>query len=93
MAVDAEELVIRPFREVVQRGNEAVDNAEQVFEEEGDGQCHDVVARRLAKAGQILRKEGERALKKLQPLWDDQAAKHGEGFKTLMADNGKLQRR
>lgn len=88
MALDAEELVIRPLREVVQRGNEAITKAGDAIEE-NKSQGHDATAIGLAKAGQILRKEGERALHRLQPLWDAQVAKHGDGFKRLVVHDGK----
>src|SRR5690349_23978946 len=82
MAVDIEELIIAPFREVVKYGKEAVANAEAVADNGGD------ISQRMAKAGKAVLREGERALKRLQPLWDDQVEKHGDAFKASMNKNG-----
>ncbi len=81
MAIDIEELILAPFREVVDRGKEAVANADS------DDDENDTV-KRLSKAGKAVVREGERALKRLQPLWDDQVAKHGDTFRAAMARNG-----
>lgn len=83
MAVDVEELIISPFREVVERGKEAVTNAEEAQDEYPDQ------AKQMMKSAQIVSKEGERALKRLQPLWDSQVEKHGDVFKEMIGDNGK----
>lgn len=82
MGVDAEELIIRPFREVVERGAEAVANAEA---DDADPE----VAEGLAKAARAVVREGERALKKLQPIWDGQVEKYGDAFKDAMIQQGK----
>jgi hypothetical protein len=88
MAVDVEELIIAPFREVVDRGKDAVNNAEAAAHGDDD----DETAKRMAKAGKALVREGERALKRLKPLWDDQVEKHGDIFKTAMGKNGRCLR-
>lgn len=82
MAIDAEELIIRPFREVVERGKEAVVNAGAAAEEDEE------VSQRMGKAANAVVREGERALKRLQPLWDGQVEKYGDAFKEGMAKNG-----
>jgi hypothetical protein len=84
MAIDIEELILAPFREVVDRGKDAVANADAAAEDDDE---NDTV-KRLAKAGKAVVREGERALKRLQPLWDDQVAKHGDTFRAAMARNG-----
>ncbi|CAK7211538.1 hypothetical protein SCUCBS95973_001149 [Sporothrix curviconia] len=92
MGVDAEELIVRPFREVVERGTEAVANAESY--DEGDG--GDVDAETLAemvKAGRAVVREGERALKRLQPVWDGQVEKYGDAFKDAMLQQDDIERR
>lgn len=86
MAVDIEELIIAPIREVVDRGKEAVANAESADDRDDDA---DDTAKRMAKAGKALVREGERALKRLQPLWDDQVKKYGDAFRTAMDKNGE----
>lgn len=83
MAVDVEELIITPFREVVERGKEAVANAEEAQNDDPEQ------AKQMMKSAMAITKEGERALKRLQPLWDSQVEKHGDTFKDIIADNGK----
>ncbi|GKT96573.1 SH3 domain-containing protein [Colletotrichum tofieldiae] len=81
MAVDVEELIILPFREVVERGKEATTNAEEAQNEDPEQ------AKQMMKFATMITKEGERALKRLQPLWDNQVEKHGDMFKEIIADN------
>ncbi|KAH0429786.1 SH3 domain-containing protein [Colletotrichum camelliae] len=84
MAVDAEELIIAPFQEVVDRSKEAIENAEKV---QGD---NSELAVQMMKSAQMVFREGERALKRVQPLWDSQVAKHGDSFKDAVGDNDEL---
>ncbi|OHE99506.1 hypothetical protein CORC01_05306 [Colletotrichum orchidophilum] len=84
MAVDVEELILYPFREVVERGEESAKNAHEAHEEEPE------LAREMAKSASAITKEGQRALKRLQPLWDSQIEKHGDNFKDTIADNNDL---
>lgn len=82
MGIDAEVLILGPFKEVVERGREAVSNA-------GDAGDEDVERSKLMlKAAQGIVKEGERALKRLQPLWDNQVEKYGDAFKNGVSQNG-----
>ncbi|KAK8127774.1 hypothetical protein PG984_008882 [Apiospora sp. TS-2023a] len=84
MPVDAECFVIHPFQELVKIAKEAAANAEA-------GQSDDPErSRRMLKSAQGLVKEGERALQKIQPLWDAQVDMHGDAFKSGIRDNGKL---
>lgn len=82
MAVDVEELIIRPFREAVLLGKDAVAKAEEAADED------EHLSSRMLKASQAIIKEGERALKRLQPLWDGQVEKYGDAFKDTLAQNG-----
>ncbi|KAF6830948.1 sh3 domain containing protein [Colletotrichum musicola] len=84
MAVDVEELIIAPFREVVARGKEAAANAEAAREEDP------ALVQQMMKSAQAVSKEGERALKRLQPLWDGQVEKHGDCFKDMIGDSDDL---
>lgn len=84
MGLDAETLILGPFREVAERGREALSNAEEAREDDPE------VSNHMLKAAQIVVKEGERALKKLQPLWDGQAEKYGDDFKNSLSRSGKL---
>ncbi|EFX05603.1 hypothetical protein CMQ_3672 [Grosmannia clavigera kw1407] len=91
MGVDADELIFRPFREVAERGNEAVAN----IGEAGDDLNGDAAGANslLAKAGRALVKEGERAMKRLQPVWDGQAEKYGNAFKEAMLQQDDIEKK
>ncbi|CAK7265052.1 hypothetical protein SEPCBS57363_001385 [Sporothrix epigloea] len=90
MGVDAEELILRSFREVVERGNETVTNAEN---SDGDGEVDPETLAEIRKAGQALVREGERALKRLQPLWDGQVEKYADAFKDALLQLDNIERR
>jgi hypothetical protein len=72
MAVDPEELLLRPLRDVVALGTTAVANASTSH------------ADPMLRAAQALVREGERALKKVQLVWNEQVEKHGDAFKQVM---------
>lgn len=82
MGVDAEILILGPFREVVERGKEAVANAQAVDDADSE------TAKCMLKAAQAVAKEGERALKRLQPLWAGQFDKYGDTFTNALSQNG-----
>ncbi|KAI0598273.1 hypothetical protein F4775DRAFT_556058 [Biscogniauxia sp. FL1348] len=82
MGIDVEELVIQPFREVVERGKEAIANAE-ASDHDHDAASSGV----MVKSARALVKEGERALQKLTPLWQSQVDKHGDAFKEALRYN------
>ncbi|KAJ0269631.1 hypothetical protein COL940_012293 [Colletotrichum noveboracense] len=84
MAVDAEELIIAPFQEVVDRSKEAIEHAEKA--QSGNSE----LAVQMMKSAQMVFREGERALKRVQPLWDSQVDKHGDSFKDAVGDNDEL---
>lgn len=83
--MDAEELILNPFHEVVDRGKEAVANAESAADDDAE------LSRLMAKAGVAVVKEGERALKRLQPLWDSQVEKYGDAFKETLSQNAAIE--
>ncbi|KAK3940438.1 hypothetical protein QBC46DRAFT_434767 [Diplogelasinospora grovesii] len=85
MAVDIEELILAPFREVVERAKEAVANAEAAAEDDEEA------SKRMVKAGKAVLREGERALKRLQPLWDSQVEKFGDTFKAGMSKSDEIE--
>ncbi|KAI2617722.1 hypothetical protein GGS26DRAFT_576135 [Hypomontagnella submonticulosa] len=94
MAIDVEELVIQPFREVVEHGREAVANAEATA---GAGPDENDVestsqqnATDMLKAARSLVKEGERALQRLLPLWKERVDKYGDAFTEAMRQNDKI---
>ncbi|KAG7117019.1 hypothetical protein HYQ44_006646 [Verticillium longisporum] len=84
MAVDVEELIITPFKEVVERGQDAVTNAQAA--EDDDPQ----MATQMARAARALVKEGDRALKRLQPIWDAHVDKFGDAFKDAIRDSDDI---
>ncbi|KAJ3938710.1 uncharacterized protein N0V96_011442 [Colletotrichum fioriniae] len=87
MAVDVEELILAPFREVVERGEESAKNAHDAQDDDPE------TSREMAKSASIIAKEGQRALKRLQPLWNSQFEKHGDVFKDTIAENEGEDRR
>ena len=70
------DLILTPFRDIVDKGRTAVQNA-------GDAQP-------MLKASQALLKEGERALKKIEPLCKKHFDDFGPNFIEAVKDNGKL---
>ncbi|KAJ4387660.1 hypothetical protein N0V93_008257 [Gnomoniopsis smithogilvyi] len=85
MGVDAEDLFLGPFREVAERGKEAVVNAQDIEDVENEE------AKYMLKAAQAVAKEGERALKRLQPLWDGQVGRYGDVFTDALSQNGEIE--
>lgn len=73
---DVDELVTTPFREIVEKGKLAIDNA---------GDKHPI----MFKAAQALVKEGERGLKRIEPLCRKQFEDYGIAFVAALKDNGK----
>lgn len=84
MAVDMEELILRPFQDLRARGQEALANGEAAAAQD------EVKSRQLVKAAKALVREGDRALFRLEPLWQNQEEMHGEAFRTKMSKNGTL---
>lgn len=82
MAIEVEELFIQPFKEIVERGQQTIEYAD-----DDDDPDRSV---RLAKAGQNVLKEGERALRRIQPLWNKQVAEHGDAFREAIRKNGRF---
>jgi hypothetical protein len=73
---DIADLVITPFRDIVEKGRTAVQNA-------GDAQP-------MLKASQALLKEGERALKRIEPLCRKHFDDYGPNFIAALRDNGEF---
>ncbi|KAL6923701.1 hypothetical protein FSST1_000975 [Fusarium sambucinum] len=74
---DVVDLVIGPFRDIVDKGREAIENA-------GDDKT-------MLKASQSLTKEGDRALKKIEPLCRKHLDEYGSNFLDALKENGKFQ--
>lgn len=69
------ELVLSPFRDIVEKAQAAINNA-------GDSVP-------MLKAAQTLLKEGERALKRIEPICQKHLAEYGPGFVDILRENGK----
>lgn len=70
------DLVLAPFRDIVSQGKAAVENA---VHGEDDG---------MLKAAQSLVKEGERALKRIEPLCRRKLEEYGPLFVNALKDDG-----
>lgn len=73
-AVD--DLVLAPFRDILAHGEAANRNAENSGDEE------------MFKAAQVLVKEGERALKKIEPVCRKGYDEYGSNFVDELMENG-----
>lgn len=73
-----EDVVLAPFRDIVAHGEAAVKNAEI----SGDGE--------MLKAAQVLVKEGERALKRLEPICRKSHEEYGSSFVDSLMENGQI---
>jgi hypothetical protein len=87
MAADAEDLLIRPLRDVVAVGHTALSNATTQAPHQTPGPADHVDP--MSRAAQALVREGERALHKVQLVWRDQVNKYGDGFREMMVQQGK----
>jgi galactokinase len=72
---EVEDLVVSPFREVAEKGKAALENA---------GDANPI----MLKASQSLVKEGERALKRIEPLCRKHLEEYGHVFIASLKDNG-----
>lgn len=72
---EVSDLVVTPFRDIVEKANAAVGNA-------GDNAS-------MLKAAQALLKEGERALKRIEPQCKKMLDEYGANFHNALKDNSK----
>ena len=77
MGLDAEDLLLRPFGEVVMLANAALINSEA---EGGDG---------MTAAARSLLREAERSKRKVEAVWESEVGKHGAAFRTMMVQQGQ----
>ncbi len=84
MAADAEDLLIQPIRDAIALAASAASNAAAVAE---DGE-HADKAEQMSQAAKALAREGERALKKVQSIWDSQVMAHGDTFRERILNQG-----
>ena len=72
---DVAHLVVAPFSDIVDKGKTALDNA-------GDSEP-------MRKAAQSLVKEGERALKRIEPICKKHTEQFGINFRDSLQENGR----
>ncbi|KAI0006332.1 hypothetical protein F4779DRAFT_26479 [Xylariaceae sp. FL0662B] len=84
MAISVEELVLEPFREVMERGNEAVANAEAARDADPEA------SKQMLRSARSLAREGERALQKVPPLWKSRVDKLGAAFIEAIRQNDQI---
>lgn len=87
MAANAEDLFIRPLRDVVAAGKAAITNAATRAPHQSPGSADHVDP--MSRAAQALVREGERALNKVQLVWRDQVSRYGDGFREIMVQQGR----
>lgn len=78
-----EDLIVQPFRELIDRGNEAIVNAE------GAGPEHVELSQVMLKSARAVVREGERALQRIQPLLLGHLEKYGDAFRDAVRECGK----
>ncbi|KAI0386043.1 hypothetical protein F5Y04DRAFT_268710 [Hypomontagnella monticulosa] len=81
MADEVERLAIAPFREIVEKGNVAIENAPNADEE---------TSPLMLKAAQNLVREGERALKRIEPLCTKNFEEYGVNFVDAIKENDEI---
>lgn len=81
MSEEVERLAIAPFREIVEKGNVAIGNAPNADEE---------TSPLMLKAAQNLLREGERALKRIEPLCTKNFDEYGVNFVDAIKENDEI---
>ncbi|KAH9904086.1 hypothetical protein F4778DRAFT_780768 [Xylariomycetidae sp. FL2044] len=82
MAITVEDLVFQPFKEVIERGKEATANAEANISDDYAKPVSDMM-----RSARALVKEGERAFRRLMPLWMALVEKYGDDFTEALRPN------
>ncbi|KAK0648067.1 hypothetical protein B0T16DRAFT_455573 [Cercophora newfieldiana] len=90
MAMNAEDLLIQPFRDVVALAATAVANASASA---ADGTEHSVKSDQMLQAAKSLSREGDRALRKVQTIWETQVTVHGDAFRERILKQGSIESR
>ncbi|KAI0852597.1 hypothetical protein F5Y00DRAFT_251173 [Daldinia vernicosa] len=81
MTDEVERLAIAPFREIVEKGNAAIENVPNADEE---------TSPLMLKAAQNLVREGERALKRIEPLCTKNFEEYGVNFVDAIKENDEI---
>jgi hypothetical protein len=82
MALEVEDAIIHPFLELVERGKEAVTNAEAARLVNPD------LSEVMLKSARAAIREGERALQRVQPLVLGHLERYGDCFRDAIRDHG-----
>jgi hypothetical protein len=72
---EVDDLIVGPFKEIADKARQAIDNA-------GDDNPE------MVKAAKSLLKEGERGLKRIEPLCKKYLEDYGSSFTTALKENG-----
>jgi hypothetical protein len=78
---DIQNLVLSPFQEIVEKGKIALANATDAGLSKSD---------EMPKAAQSLAREGERALKKIEPLCKKHWEEYSTNFVVALKENGRF---
>ncbi|KAI1813391.1 hypothetical protein GGS20DRAFT_586560 [Poronia punctata] len=81
MAEEVERLVLAPFRDIVEKGKAAIENVESAGDQAPEA---------MLKAAQNLVKEGERALKKIEPISTANYEEYGSNFVDAIKENDEI---
>ncbi|KAI5866771.1 hypothetical protein GGS23DRAFT_593507 [Durotheca rogersii] len=81
MADEVERLATAPFREIIEKGRTAIENAPHADEE---------TSPLMVKVAQSLVREGERALKRIEPLCTKNYEDYGVNFVDAMKENDEI---
>lgn len=85
MAVNAQDLLIQPFKDVIALAVTAAANATASADDETE---HGVKVEQMLQSSKSLAREGERALRKVQAVWQSQMVIHGDAFGDRMLKQG-----
>ncbi|KAI8962159.1 hypothetical protein F5Y11DRAFT_198668 [Daldinia sp. FL1419] len=81
MTDEVDRLAVAPFREIVEKGNTAIENAQNADEE---------TSPLMLKTAQNLVREGERALKRIEPLCTKNFDEYGVNFVDAIKENDEI---
>jgi CRISPR/Cas system CSM-associated protein Csm2 small subunit len=80
MAEEVERLLLTPFREILEKASIALENAQDADEH---------VAATMLRAAQSLAREGERAVKRIEPLCKQNFDEYGSAFVDKIKEDGE----
>ncbi|KAJ8119772.1 hypothetical protein ONZ43_g3352 [Nemania bipapillata] len=83
MVEEVEGLVLAQFREIVEKGKTAIENVKSAGDQAPES---------MLKAAQNLVKEGERALKRIEPISTAHYEEYGSNFINAIKDNDTIAR-